>query len=93
MQYFMKVYDKIKFNRFISKIVNKRGMQKNKILKDEDPRLNVHEDLPTIFKSKPAVFTTIIEEEFEQDFEDFLVKKNETDNVTQSLSPINSKNA
>ena len=92
MQYFMKVYDKIKFNRFISKIVNKRGMQKNKILKDENPRLNVHDDLPTIFKSKATVFTTIIEEEFEQEFEDFLVKKNDTDNVTQSLSPINSKN-
>ena len=87
MQYFKAINDKIRFNRFINKTVNKRGMQKNKVLEVDNPKMTVKEDMPSHTRKTEHNFTTIIESHFDKDMDDFLgSKKSEKTSMTRSAT-------
>ena len=51
----------VKFNRFISKVVNKRGLLKNKILQINNPKFSVRGDLPRSTQAQNQGLPTIVE--------------------------------
>ena len=81
MQYLESVYETIKFNRFINKIVNKRSMQKNRILQIDNPKMTIGQDLPSHTRIHTHTFTAS-ETDLNTDVTEFLgARDKETGNI------------